>query len=58
MKGAIRRRIVDLLRDHPEDLDGHQTREFLGVEKDLRPTLKGMVRDGLIRRVGKGLCGV
>jgi hypothetical protein len=58
MKGAIRRRIVELLRDYPEGLSGHQTREFLGVEKDLRPTMKGMVRDGLIRRVGKGLYGV
>jgi DNA-binding transcriptional MerR regulator len=58
MKGAIRRRIVELLRDYPEGLSGHQTREFLGVEKDLRPTLKAMVRDGLIRRVGKGLYGV
>ena len=58
MKGAIRRRIVELLRDYPAGLSGHQTREFLGVEKDLRPTLKAMVRDGLIRRVGKGLYGL
>jgi DNA-binding transcriptional MerR regulator len=58
MKGAIRRRIVELLRDYPEGLSGQQTREFLAVEKDLRPTMKAMVRDGLIRRVGKGLYGV
>ena len=58
MKGAIRRRIVELLRDYPEGLSGQQMREFLAVEKDLRPTMKAMVRDGLIRRVGKGLYGV
>jgi AcrR family transcriptional regulator len=53
-RGEIRRRIVALLRDHPEGLSPVQTRQALGIDKDLGSTMKAMVRDGLLRRVATG----
>jgi hypothetical protein len=49
-RGEMRRRIVALLREHPEGLSPAQTRHLLGVEKELRSTMKHMARDGLLRR--------
>jgi hypothetical protein len=50
----MRRRIVALLQEHPEGLSPVQTRQLLGIAKDLGSTMKAMVRDGLLRRVETG----
>jgi hypothetical protein len=53
-RGDMRRRIVALLQEHPEGLSPAQTRQLLGVDKDLGPTMKAMARDGLLQRVETG----
>jgi hypothetical protein len=53
-RGDMRRRIVALLQEHPEGLSPVQTRQLLGVAKDLGSTMKAMARDGLLRRVETG----
>jgi hypothetical protein len=53
-RGEMRRRIVALLREHPEGLSPVQTRQLLSLEKDLGSTMKAMVRDGLLRRIAQG----
>lgn len=53
-RGNMRQRIVALLRDYPDGLSPMQTRQLLGVEKDLGSTMKAMLRDGLLRRVVLG----
>ena len=50
----MRRRIVALLEEHPEGLSPVQTRQLLGMGKDLGSTMKSMSRDGLLRRVETG----
>ena len=53
-RGEMRRRIVALVREHPEGLGPAQVRRLLGVDKDLGSTMKAMMRDGLLRRVETG----
>jgi flagellar motor protein MotB len=53
-RGDMRRRIVALLQEHPDGLSPAQTRQLLGVDKDLGSTMKAMVRDGLLQRVETG----
>ena len=53
-RGDMRRRIVALLGEYPEGLSPVQTRQLLGVAKDLGSTMKAMARDGLLRRVETG----
>jgi hypothetical protein len=53
-RGDMRRRIVTLLQEYPEGLSPVQTRQLLGVAKDLGSTMKAMARDGLLRRVETG----
>ena len=50
----MRRRIVALLQEYPEGLSPVQTRQLLSMAKDLGSTMKAMMRDGLLRRVGTG----
>ena len=50
----MRRRIVALLREHPEGLSPAQTRHLLRVDKSLADTMGGMARDGLLQRVEAG----
>ena len=57
-RGEMRRRIVALLQEHPEGLSPAQTRQLLGVDKNLSDTMGGMARDGLLRRVKIGRYGV
>jgi hypothetical protein len=52
--GDMRRRIVALLEEYPEGLSPVQTRQLLGLAKDLGSTMKAMARDGLLRRVETG----
>ena len=40
-----------LLQEYPEGLSPVQTRQLLGVVKDLGQTMKAMARDGLLGRV-------
>ena len=53
-RGDMRQRIVALLRDYPDGLSPAQTRQRLGVEKDLGSTMKATLRDGLLRRLEPG----
>ena len=53
-RGDLRRRIVALVREHPEGLTPAKMRRLLHVEKRLSNTCLAMLRDGLLRRVGHG----
>ena len=53
-RGDMRRRIVALLQDHPEGLTPAEMRTLLGVDKRLADTCLGMLRYGLLQRVGRG----
>jgi hypothetical protein len=53
-RGDMRRRIIALLREHPEGLTPAEVRGFLGVDRSLADTLLGMQRYGLVQRVGPG----
>ena len=53
-RGAMRRRIVALLQDYPEGLTPVEMRAHLGVDKSLADTCLGMLRYGLVQRVGRG----
>jgi hypothetical protein len=50
----MRRRIVDLLREHPEGLTPAEIRDLLGVDRSLTDTCIGMLRYGLVQRVERG----
>jgi hypothetical protein len=49
-RGDMRRRIVALVRQHPEGLSPSQVRRLLDVPKPLANTMSGMARDGLLQR--------
>jgi hypothetical protein len=51
-RGDMRQRIVALLQDHPEGLTPAEMRDLLGVERSLADTCLGMLRYGLVQRVG------
>lgn len=53
-RGQMRRRIVALLQGYPEGLTPTEMRELLGVERSLADTCLGMLRYGLVQRVGRG----
>jgi hypothetical protein len=53
-RGEMRRRIVALLQDHPEGLTPAEMRTLLGVDRSLADTCLGMLRYGLVQRVGHG----
>ena len=53
-RGAMRRRIVALLQAHPEGLTPAEMRDWLGVDRSLADTCLGMLRYGLVQRVGRG----
>ena len=55
----MRRCIVALLQEHPEGLTPAEMRPLLGVDRSLADTLLGMLRYGLVQRVGRvGLGGI
>jgi hypothetical protein len=53
-RGAMRQRILTLLREHPEGLSAEQIRVYLQADKPLGDTLQGMRRQGKVRTRGKG----
>jgi hypothetical protein len=53
-RGEMRRRIVALLRAHPEGLSPAQLRDQLQTDRDLNNTCFAMARDGLLRRLERG----
>jgi hypothetical protein len=53
-RGDMRRRIVALLHEHPEGLTPAEMRTLLGMDKSLADTCLGMLRHGLVQRVGRG----
>jgi hypothetical protein len=46
--------MVALLQEHLEDLTPAEMRPLLGVDRSLADTLLGMLRYGLVQRVGRG----
>ena len=48
------RHMVALLQEHPEGLTPAEMRPLLGVDKSLANTCLGMLRYGLVQRVGRG----
>jgi hypothetical protein len=50
----MRRRIVTLLQDYPEGLTPAAMGRLLGVDHSLADTCLGMLRYGLLQRVGYG----
>jgi predicted transcriptional regulator of viral defense system len=52
--GDMRRRIVALLQDYPEGLTPAEIRTLLGVDRRMADTCLGMLRYGLLQRVGRG----
>ena len=50
----MRRRIVALLQHHPDGLTPAEMRIVQRVEKSLADTCLGMLRYGLVQRVGRG----
>ena len=53
-RGAMCRRIVALLREHPEGLTPVEIRARLGADRSLADTCLGRLRYGLGQRVGRG----
>ena len=53
-RGDMRRRIVALLQEHPDGLTPGEMRTLLGVDRSLADTCLGMLRYGLVQRVGRG----
>jgi hypothetical protein len=52
--GSLRQQIVAVLQAHPEGLAPHTVRALLQVDRDVRSTMKGMVRSGVLRRLEAG----
>jgi hypothetical protein len=53
-RGEMRKRIVALLREHPEGLTPAEMAEWLGVDRSLVDVCQGMLRYGLLRRLERG----
>src|SRR5712691_4475135 len=51
---GVRQQIVAVVRQHPEGLSPQAARTLLHVDKDLRATMKGMVRSGVLTRRAAG----
>lgn len=51
---GVRQQIVAVVRQHPEGLSPQAARTLLHVDKDLRATMKGMVRSGILTRRAAG----
>jgi hypothetical protein len=54
----MRRRILEVLQDHPAGLHHSAIAQTMGVAGDLGPTLRGMLRAALVRRVTQGVYAV
>jgi hypothetical protein len=52
-RGDMRRRIVALLREYPAGLTPAEIAQLLGVDRSLTDTCLGMLRYGLVQRVGR-----
>jgi len=53
-RGAMRQRILTLLREHPKGLSAEEIRVYLRPEKSLGDTLQGMRRQGKVHTRGTG----
>src|SRR5712691_365371 len=51
---GLRQQIVAVVRQHPEGLAPQAARTLLHMDKDLRATMKGMVRSGILTRRAAG----
>jgi hypothetical protein len=53
-RGIMRRRILEVLRAHPAGLTPAEIQDRLGMQRSLVDTCQGMLRYGLVQRVGRG----
>lgn len=53
-QGSLRQQIVVVLQAHPEGLAPHAVRTLLKADREVRSTMKGMVRSGLLTRLEAG----
>ena len=51
---GLRAQIVTVLQPHPEGLSPKAVRTLLQVDQDVRSTMKGMVRSGILTRLAAG----
>jgi len=51
---GLRQQIVAVLQPHPEGLSPQAVRTLLQVDQDVRSTMKGMVRSGVLTRLAAG----
>ena len=51
---GLRQQIVEVVRQHPEGMAPRDVRTLLAVDHDVRSTMKGMVRSGLLTRRAAG----
>jgi excisionase family DNA binding protein len=47
---GLRQQIVEVVRQHPEGIAPRDVRTLLAVDHDVRSTMKGMVRSGILTR--------
>ena len=47
---GLRQQIVEVVREHPEGIAPGDVRTLLAVDHDVRATMKGMVRSGILTR--------
>jgi Helix-turn-helix domain len=53
-RGGMRQLILEMSADYPDGLTSTELRVFLRADKSLSDTCAGMLRDGLLKRVGRG----
>lgn len=51
---GLRQQIVEVVRQHPEGIAPRDVRTLLAVDHDVRSTMKGMVRSGILTRRAAG----
>ena len=49
-----RQQIVEVVRQHPEGMAPRDVRTLLAVDHDVRSTMKGLVRSGILTRRAAG----
>ena len=53
-RSGLRQQIVAVLQQHPEGLAPQAVRTLLQVDREVRSTMKGMVRSGILTRLAAG----
>jgi hypothetical protein len=53
-QGSLRQQILSVLQAHPEGMSPQAVRTLLHLDREVRSTMKGMVRSGLLTRLEAG----